>query len=128
MFSRLVVSSSKIDGEETGGVGQEADTTHDVSVSGGESDVVNVEVSRSLTGRKVKRYLQLYGHEGRANDVIYAPPLSKEYLETDVQSSTRDHDQDRLMIYFGGDLQVRVLECSFEYCTRLDGFMTCHFF
>jgi hypothetical protein len=93
--------ANEVKNEDYGG--HEADTTG-VSC---EEELLSFEVSPSEEDcRKVVRFLHVVGHEGRANDVIYGRPMAKEYLTNGVESSTSDEDQTKVMVFFGGDIQV----------------------
>lgn len=82
---------------------------HEADTSGMslDEDLLSYELRHSNENcRKVVRFLHVVGHEGRANDVLYGPPMAKEYLPNGVESSSSDHDLTRVMVYFGGDIQV----------------------
>lgn len=47
------------------------------------------------------RLTAVHGYDGRANDVIYCPPLEKSYVgDSNLLKNTA-------VVYFGGDIQVR---------------------
>ena len=71
----------------------------------------------SASSSPPKRYLQVEGFDGRRNDIVYcSPPASNatsnndsnSSLESDVDahSSGMEEKRPKLMLFFGGDIQV----------------------
>lgn len=65
-----------------------------------------------------KRYMQVEGFDGRRNDIVYCRPLTSAIVnndaansslesDADAQSTGNENDRPKLMLFFGGDIQVK---------------------
>ncbi|CAL8071932.1 unnamed protein product [Orchesella dallaii] len=89
------------------------DTTTSNASGGDEKNPVTANNLGDLVAAAVapKRYLQVEGFDGRRNDIVYCRPLttlheaSNAESDTDAQSSGLEEDKQKVMLFFGGDIQ-----------------------
>lgn len=81
-----------------------------VEVDGGAAKATTIASKSSQQSRNTGgpiRLSSVQGYETRTNDIIYCPPLEKVYIKEGKEL------QNQAIVYFGGDIQVR-LEISFR--------------